>query len=44
MRIEDTVVSLWLAKELKEAGVNSPSLFNWRVWSDGSVDCAIREK
>jgi len=41
MRIEDTVVSLWLAKELKEAGVNSSSLFKWRIWSDGSVDCAM---
>ena len=41
MNIKDQVVSLWLAKKLKEAGVNSPSLFNWRIWSDGSVDCAM---
>jgi len=41
MRIEDTVVSLGLAKALKEAVVKSPSLFYWRVWSDGSVDCAM---
>ena len=44
MRIKDTVVSFELAKELKEAGVNSPSLFNWRVWSDGSVDCAMADE
>ena len=44
MNIKDQVVSLWLAKELKEAGVNSPSLFNWRVWTDGSVDCAMSDE
>ena len=41
MNIKDQVVSLAVAKELKEAGVNSSSLFNWRIWSDGSVDCAM---
>ncbi|MCW3130637.1 MAG: hypothetical protein N2V75_11155 [Methanophagales archaeon] len=41
MRKEDIVVSLGLAKALKEAGVKSPSLFYWRIWDDGSVDCAI---
>jgi len=41
MRKEDIVVSFELAKKLKEAGVNSPSLFYWRVWSDGSVDLAM---
>ena len=44
MNIKDQVVSLWLAKELKEAGVNSSSLFNWRVWTDGSVDCAMSDE
>jgi len=44
LNIKDQVVSFGLAKELKEAGVNSPSLFNWRVWDDGSVDCAMRNE
>jgi len=41
LNIKDQVISLAVAKELKEAGVNSPSLFYWRIWSDGSVDCAM---
>ena len=41
MNIKDQVISLAVAKELKEAGVNSPSLFYWRIWSDGSVGCAM---
>ena len=44
MNIKDQVISLAVAKESKEAGVNSPSLFNWRVWSDGSVDCAMSDE
>jgi len=40
-RVEDNVVSLEVAKELQKAGVNSSNLFNWRVWSDTSVDCAM---
>jgi len=43
MRKEDIVISLELAKKLKEADVNSPSLFYWRVWDDGSVDLAMEE-
>jgi len=41
MKEEDNVVSLELAKKLKEVGVNSSSLFYWREWSNGSVDCAM---
>ena len=44
MRKEDIVVSLELAKKLKEAGVNSHSLFYWRVWSDGVVDIAMEHE
>ena len=44
MHKEDIVVSFELAKKLKEAGVNSPSLFYWRVWSDGSVDLAMEHE
>ena len=44
MRKEDIVVSLELAKRLKEAGVNSPSLFYWRVWDDKSVDIAMEHE
>jgi len=43
LNIKDQVVSIGLAKELKEAGVNSPSLFYWRVWSDESVDLAMKD-
>ncbi len=43
MNIKDQVVSIGLAKELKEAGVNSPSFFYWRVWSDESVDLAMKD-
>ena len=41
MRKEDIVISFELAKKLKEAGVNSPSLFYWRIWDDKSVDIAM---
>jgi len=44
MRKKDTVVSLELAKRLKEAGVNSPSLFYWRIWDDKSVDIAMEHE
>ena len=44
MRKEDIVVSFELAKKLKEAGVNSPSLFYWRVWDDGSVDLVMEHE
>jgi len=44
MRKEDIVVSFELAKRLKEAGVNSPSLFYWRVWDDKSVDIAMEHE
>jgi len=44
MRKEDIVVSPELAKKLKEAGVNSLSLFYWRVWSDGAVDLAMEHE
>jgi len=44
MRKEDIVVSLELAKKLKEAGVDSPSLFYWRVWSDKSVDLVMEHE
>ena len=44
MRKEDIVVSLELAKKLKEAGVNSPSLFYWRIWDDKSVDLAMEHE
>ena len=44
MRKEDIVVSLKLAKKLKEAGVNSPSLFYWRIWDDKSVDLAMGDE
>ena len=44
MRKEDIVVSLSLAKRLKEAGVNSPSLFYWRIWDDKSVDIAMEHE
>ena len=41
MNKEEVVISFELAKKLKEVGVSSPSLFCWRIWSDGSVDCAM---
>ena len=41
LSIEDYVVSPELAKKLKEVGVDSPSLFYWRIWNDGSIDYAI---
>jgi len=44
MRKEDIVISFELAKKLKEVGINSPNLFHWRVWSDGSVDCAMEHE
>ena len=44
MRKEDNVVSLELAKRLKEAGVNSPSLFYWQIWDDKSVDIAMGDE
>ena len=44
MRKEDIVVSLELAKKLKETGVNSPSLFYWRVWNDKSLDIAMEHE
>ncbi|MHC1584604.1 MAG: hypothetical protein ACXQTM_08310, partial [Methanosarcinales archaeon] len=44
MRKEDIVVSLELAKRLKEAGVNSSSLFYWRIWDDKSVDIAMGDE
>jgi len=44
MRKEDNVVSLELAKRLKEAGVNSPSLFYWQIWDDKSVDIAMEHE
>jgi len=44
MNKEEVVISFELAKKLKEAGVNSSSLFNWRVWSDGSVDIAMEHE
>jgi len=40
MRKED-IVSFELAKRLKETGINSPSLFYWRVWDDKSIDLAM---
>ena len=44
MRKEDIVVSLELAKKLKNAGVNSSSLFYWRIWDDKSVDIAMGDE
>jgi len=44
MRKEDIVVSLELAKKLKEAGVNSHSLFYWRIWDDKSVDLVMEHE
>ena len=44
MRKEDIVVSLELAKKLKEAGVNSHSLFYWRIWDDKSVDIVMEHE
>ena len=41
MNIEDQVVSVEVAKKLKEIGVEQESLFYWRVWNDETVDCAI---
>jgi len=39
--LEDIVVSLALARKLKENNVVHPTLFYWRVWDDGSIDCAM---
>ncbi len=44
MRIRDNVVSLELARRLKEIGMNIPSLFYWRIWNDGSVDITMRHE
>jgi len=44
MRKEDIVVSLELAKKLKEVGVNFHSLFYWRIWDDKSVDIAMGDE
>jgi len=42
-RLEDIVVSLELAKKLKENNIEYPTLFYWRIWDDGSIDCADEE-
>lgn len=39
MRIEEQVVSLELAKRLKELGIDRESLWKWRVHSEGKVGC-----
>ena len=44
MNKEEVVISFELAKRLKEAGVNSPSLFYWRIWNDKSVDIAMEHE
>jgi len=41
--LEDIVVSLALARKLKELNVEYPTPFYWRVWDDGHSDCVISE-
>ena len=38
---KDIVVSLELARKLKEKNIVYPTLFYWRVWDDGFSDCVI---
>jgi len=38
MKLENQVVSLELAKKLKELGFKQESLFWWRVWNDGRAE------
>ena len=38
---ENIVVSLDLARKLKENNIAYPTLFYWRVWKDGYSDCVI---
>jgi len=38
---KDIVVSLELARQLKENNIVYPTLFYWRVWNDGFSDCVI---
>ena len=40
-RLEDILVSLELAKKLKRNNIEYPTLFYWRIWNDGSIDCAM---
>ena len=39
MNIEDQVVSLELAKKLKELGIDQESLWKWCIHSNGVVGC-----
>jgi len=41
--LEDIVVSLALARKLKELNIKYPTPFYWRVWDDGCSDCVIGE-
>jgi len=41
--LEDIVVSLALARKLKELNIKYPTPFYWRVWDDGYSDCVIGE-
>ena len=38
---EDVVVSLALARKLKELSIEYPTPFYWRIWDDGYSDCVI---
>jgi len=41
--LEDIVVSLALARTLKEQNIECPTPFYWRVWNDGSIDCVVED-